>query len=336
MNERINIEFHMLKNVVLNLLKIGIAAGLIYWLVTSGKLDFKLLASLKNYPGSVLMAILLSIANFILVSFRWEIILRARSQVQLPISGLFRVTWIGQFFSAVLPGSVSGDLVRIIYVEKLDQSFTKKFVIASILIDRLMGLSGLIMVVGFSSLIFGKKIIENAPGMQPLINLNYLLTALVILSLATFYFLNGAIRKILVSLSQLALKSMFDKVIALWDDLVSIKKKLIKAALYSIGVQFIAVVIFWSLIYPHVGDHMNFVQAMAFIPIGLMSLALPVAPSGLGVGHAIFQGLFEMSGISNGASLFNLYFIVTLIVNIFGVIPYLSTRMNQAETKKIS
>jgi hypothetical protein len=82
----------MFKNVLLHLLKIGIAAGLIYWLMTSGKLDFKLLASLKNYPGSVLMAVLLSITNFILVSFQWEIILKARSQVQLPISGLFRVT----------------------------------------------------------------------------------------------------------------------------------------------------------------------------------------------------------------------------------------------------
>lgn len=71
---------------------------------------------------------------------------------------------------------------------------------------------------------------------------------------------------------------------------------------------------------------MNFVQALAFIPIGLMTLALPVAPSGLGVGHAIFQKLFELSHITNGASLFNLYFVVTLIVNVIGVVPYLMTK----------
>jgi len=71
---------------------------------------------------------------------------------------------------------------------------------------------------------------------------------------------------------------------------------------------------------------MNFIQALAFIPIGLMTLALPVAPSGLGVGHAIFQKLFELSAITNGASLFNLYFVVCLVVNIFGVIPYLTSK----------
>jgi uncharacterized protein (TIRG00374 family) len=326
----------MVKSILSNLIKVGVAAALIFWLVNSGKLDFKLLATLKDYPESVLIAFFLSVTNYILISYRWEIILRARSQVRLPISGIFRVTWIGQFFSAVLPGSVSGDLVRIIYVEKLDKSFTKKFVIASILIDRLMGLSGLIMVVGLCSLIFGNQIVENAPRMQPLLNVNYLLTALVVLSFVTFYFFNGYVRKLLVGISRIALKKLLEKIIGLWDDLVLIKGKLVQAAVYSIGVQFMAVVIFWALIYPHVGEHMNFVQAMAFIPIGLMSLALPIAPSGLGVGHAIFQGLFEMSGISNGASLFNLYFVVTLIVNIFGVIPYLLTRMNQPETKKKS
>jgi hypothetical protein len=71
---------------------------------------------------------------------------------------------------------------------------------------------------------------------------------------------------------------------------------------------------------------MDFIQAIAFLPLGLMALALPVAPSGLGVGHAIFQKLFEFSGIENGASLFNIYFIVTLSVNLLGVIPYLLSK----------
>jgi hypothetical protein len=91
-------------------------------------------------------------------------------------------------------------------------------------------------------------------------------------------------------------------------------------------VQFMGVLVFWSLIHPFVENRMDFVQALAFIPLGLMTLALPVAPSGLGVGHAIFQKLFEFSGIDNGASLFNLYFVVTLAVNVLGVIPYMLTK----------
>ena len=87
--------------------------------------------------------------------------------------------------------------------------------------------------------------------------------------------------------------------------------------------QVLGVLSFWILILPYVGDQMNFIQALAFIPLGLMTLALPIAPSGLGVGHAIFQKLFEFAHIDNGASLFNLFFVVTLVVNLFGAIPYI-------------
>lgn len=324
----------MLKTFFLNTLKILIAAGLIYWLVTSGKLDFKLLTKLKDYPLSVMLAIALSISNFILVSFRWETILRARSQIKIPIIGLLKITWIGQFFSSVLPGSVSGDLVKMLYVQKYDGSFSKKFVIASILLDRVMGLSGLILLVGLSSIIFGKKIIASAPAMIPLLNMNFMLMLLVILFFGIFYFSHQIVRKLFVKLQSVFLKGVFEKIIVLWDDLVMIKSQMLKAMALSVLIQFLAVLIFWSLINPFVEDQMSFVEALAFIPLGFMTLALPVAPSGLGVGHAIFQKLFELSGITNGASLFNLYFVVTLAVNVFGVIPYLITKTRNPELEQ--
>ncbi|WP_408097932.1 lysylphosphatidylglycerol synthase transmembrane domain-containing protein [Peredibacter sp. HCB2-198] len=316
----------MLKTLFINALKILIAAALIYWLINSGKLDFKLLAQLVNHPLAIVAAVFLSVVNFVLVSYRWETILRARSQVKIPILGLLQITWIGQFFSSVLPGSVSGDLVKILYVQKFDENFSKKFVFASILIDRVMGLSGLILLVGASSLLFGRHILETAPAMGPLLSINYLLVMLVVLSLGTFFYFHNWVRLVLVKCQSIALKGVFEKLTSLWDDLVMIKGHMLKAVGLSIMVQFIAVLIFWSLIHPFVGGNMDFVQALAFIPIGLMTLALPVAPSGLGVGHAIFQKLFEFSGIQNGASLFNLYFVVTLVVNVLGVIPYVLTK----------
>ena len=316
----------MLKTLFINALKILVAAALIYWLINSGKLDFKLLAQLVNHPLAIAAAVILSLVNFLLVSYRWETILRARSQVKIPLMGLLQITWIGQFFSSVLPGSVSGDLVKILYVQKFDENFSKKFVFASILIDRVMGLCGLILLVGVSSLFFGRHILETAPAMGPLLNINYLLVMIVVLSLGTFFYFHNMVRLLLVKCQSIAMKGLFEKLTALWDDLVMIKGHMLKAVALSIVVQFIAVLIFWSLIHPFVGGNMDFVQALAFIPIGLMTLALPVAPSGLGVGHAIFQKLFEFSGIQNGASLFNLYFVVTLVVNVLGVIPYVLTK----------
>lgn len=319
----------MLKNTFTNLFKILVAILLIYWLINSGKLDFKLLQQLQDHKIAVGIAVLLSIFNFIIISYRWETILSSRSQVRLPVMGLLKITWIGQFFSSVLPGSVSGDLIKILYVQKFDKNFSKTFIFATILIDRVMGLSGLILLVGTSSLIFQKKIIAGSPAMVPLLNFNYVLMIIVIVSFIVFFFYHTFVRKILVGLTSFGPVKQLQKIILFWDDLVFIKKQMLRAIALSILVQFIGVVIFWSLIHPFVGENMNFIQALAFIPIGLMTLALPVAPGGLGIGHAIFQKLFELSSISNGASLFNLYFVITMMVNILGVIPYLMTKIKK-------
>lgn len=316
----------MLKTIFLNLLKVVIAGGLIYWLLSSGKLDFNLLGSLKEYPVALATAVILSIINFWLISYRWKSILKARSTVDIPLFGMLKITWIGQFFSSVLPGSVSGDLVKILYIQKFESSFSKQFLFASILIDRLMGLSGLILLVGISSLCFSGHILENAPAMEPLLKFNYLLVLAIVVGLGLFMYWHEFIRGLLVKFQMKLLPGLFSRLISLWDDLVMIKSRMIKAVALSIVIQFFGVLIFWSLISPFVDEKMDFVQALAFLPLGLMTLALPVAPSGLGVGHAIFQKLFEFSGITNGASLFNLYFVVTLAVNVLGVVPYLLSK----------
>ena len=316
----------MLKTFFITTIKFLIAAGLIAWLLQSGKLDFSLLVRLYNYPLAIATAVVLAIFNFWLISIRWQSILSARSQAHIPILGLLKITWIGQFFSSVLPGSMSGDLVKVLYVQKFDSKFSKKFIFASILIDRVMGLSGLILLVGLSSLFFSSHILSNAPLMKPLLNMNYVLAILVLLSLAIFIFFHGFIRKTLVRAESIFMPKFWQKIIALWDDLISIRSQMLKALMISLVVQFTGVVIFWSVIQPFVDGHMDFLQALAFIPIGLMTLALPIAPSGLGVGHVIFDKLFSFSGIANGASLFNNYFVITLIVNVVGVIPYLLTK----------
>lgn len=242
----------------------------------------------------------------------------------MPLWEIVKINWIGQFFSSVLPGSVSGDLIKLFYIQTMDKELSKKFVFASILIDRVMGLSGLILLVGISSLLFSGHILASAPNMESLLKINYLLMVIVISGLLLFFFCHPFVERLLeLGRDKTKLSGVFDKLLTLFSDLVSIKQRMIRSVLISIVLQFIAVLIFWSLISPFVTGKMDFVQALAFIPIGLMTLALPIAPSGLGVGHAIFQKLFEFFEINNGASLFNLYFVVTMVINILGVVPYL-------------
>jgi uncharacterized membrane protein YbhN (UPF0104 family) len=66
--------------------------------------------------------------------------------------------------------------------------------------------------------------------------------------------------------------------------------------------------------------------AFSFIPLGLISIMVPISPMGLGVGHAMFQELFSYFHITNGASLFNLFFLFQIFVNLLGGISYIFYR----------
>jgi uncharacterized membrane protein YbhN (UPF0104 family) len=290
-----------------------------------------LIGELSKNPYGVFIALLLAMTNIWIISLRWRGILKARNSVHIPLLGLVRANWIGQFFSSVLPGSVTGDLIKIIYVQEYDKNLSKKFVFATILIDRVMGLCGLILLVGMTSVVFQDHILKNAPATKPLLMFNYALSAAVLMGMAIFIFFDQMVHKIFALGERILFPKIWQKFGDLWNDLVLIKKQILKALCLSLIVQLSGVMIFWSLIYPFVSGKMDFVQALTFIPLGLMTLALPIAPSGLGVGHAIFQKLFEFSAIHNGASLFNLYFVITLLVNIAGVVPYLLSRRNKTK-----
>ena len=98
------------------------------------------------------------------------------------------------------------------------------------------------------------------------------------------------------------------------------------AILISIVVQFLGVVIFHLLVSPQYQTALSLELVLSFIPLGFMALAIPIAPGGLGVGHAAFQTLFGFAGEMNGANFFNMYFVVTMAFNILGFIPWLISK----------
>ena len=89
--------------------------------------------------------------------------------------------------------------------------------------------------------------------------------------------------------------------------------------------QMLGITAFWILSAPYFSGnvHVPIKFAFTFIPLGLVTVAIPITPSGLGVGHAAFDHLFGYFGVNNGASLFNFYFISVSLVNLFGIIPYI-------------
>ncbi len=305
------------------LLKFCFAGAIITWLLRSGRLDFSLIT--KSFNEGYYWAISLCIIAFnaILSSYRWKILLEIKSGTKLAIRQCIKLTWIGLFFNSFLPGAVTGDFIKLLYAKELSKKFSKTFLITSVLMDRVLGLIGLFFLVGFFSITYYSKVISISPQMSHLMALNFLFFIGIIVFLITLFLP----RKIQNTLLTLSLKTPFlgKKIHKTLEQVWLIgreKKSIITCIAMSIFSQFLNVVCFYLLAYQFIGDSLPLPYAFTFIPIGFLAVAIPISPAGLGVGHVAFETLFGYFNISNGASYFNLYFLLMIFTNLFGFFPY--------------
>ncbi|MEX1099136.1 MAG: lysylphosphatidylglycerol synthase domain-containing protein, partial [Bacteriovoracaceae bacterium] len=133
-----------MKNSVKLILKFLFAFGLIYWLINSGKLDLDVLGEAADDPLRMIAGFLIIILILLLATWRYFLIITDKMQKKPPFLKITKFNWIGMFFNSVLPGSVSGDIVKIFYLKELDSGLSNRFLLASVLIDRFVGLFGLI------------------------------------------------------------------------------------------------------------------------------------------------------------------------------------------------
>ncbi len=314
----------MFRKIILNLVKFGFAGGLLYWLINSGKLEFNLLFKIIQSPMTVLIAFLVYQFDQIINTSRYGLIL-TKNLKEVSILKLYLINWIGLFFSSVLPGSVTGDLVKIFYVKDLKPELSKKFLVFSVFFDRVVGLSGLIVIGGFISLLSYSNFTKISDDLVKLAQINIFLTLCVLTALSLLFVSPRLPHRIFSPFKRVSsLKKILLKIENLWERLVIRRKKFTALLILGMLAQTINGFVFWFLTKNYAeGADLDMVTVLAIFPIGQISMALPIAPAGLGVGHAVFGKLLSFFNISNGASLFNIFFFFNLFSNILGVFSYI-------------
>jgi glycosyltransferase 2 family protein len=310
----------MSKKILLNLLKFIIAAALLWWLAESGKIDWKLIKQILDHPGILALVIPICALNLGLITIRIRHLLKSRTQALLSLRTLYLITWIGMFFSSVLPGSVTGDIIKVWYLKKQDKNLSTAFLVFVSFLDRVMGLTGLVLLMGFFSLINYSYLISLSSQMSSILHFNFILVGLVVVTLIVFFIFPQSMNLLIQAFPQ---NNLSKRLLSLWSDLQQIRKKMFIAIAISVLVQFLGVVSFHFLVSAFYTSTLSLTTVLSFIPLGFMIVAIPISPGGLGVGHAAFQTLFSFVGETNGANLFNIYFVVTLCFNLLGAIPWL-------------
>jgi uncharacterized protein (TIRG00374 family) len=123
-------------------LALGIALiGLLLWLQL---VDVYVLASALRHPMLLAGALLALFGTLLIAAVWWHVLLRVQ-QIRLPGMATLRVVLASGFFSAFLPGALGGDLLRSGYMLRAAHGRASTGLL-SIVMDRALGLAGLLVV----------------------------------------------------------------------------------------------------------------------------------------------------------------------------------------------
>jgi uncharacterized protein (TIRG00374 family) len=284
-------------------------------------------AAAARWPELLLVGVMI-FTVIMICGFRWSLLLRGHG-ISLGWRQTASLTMIGVLFSAVIPGAVSGDLVKGYYVAReVDEKRT--LALATILMDRLLGLSSLATVASIG-------VIWN----HELVLANRTLTVLSVMALGGcgVGFI-GLLAAVFASSFVLRLTHQLPAhlpgrsvIIRMAEVLASYRgqvPRLLGAFILSFPVHLLGCGCMLLCLHA-VGESRAMPASLVLFafPLGMLAVAVPITPVGIGVGQAAFYAVCNMavpgSG-SAGANAFTVYQAVQLPVFLLGLIPYLSYR----------
>jgi len=311
-----------LKSLIKNGLKFLFVAAVLSWMWNSGRLDLnRIYQALKNWRV-ILPGVLLLLCNLPILSLRLKWLLRGQ---RIPIHFLqsATLTFIGLFFNTTLPGAVSGDVVKGYYLIKLAPGLRKTQAITAMLVDRIVGLSGLI-IVSTLALLFRLEAVIASSKLQSVavIILGFALGVFVFFVFVLFPF-GERFEKLLALLRKLPSGTLFVKFISALRGYRQNLRYLAGSLLISVFIHILSISAMGFFL-SALGDDSLSVGSLFFLtPLGLITTAIPIAPAGLGVGHAAFLALFQLGGSARGVDAFSIFALTQILLGLTGALPYL-------------
>jgi len=125
-------------------LRLLLGIALIAALFATGALDASALAAVVRRPILAVAAIVVLFLTLPVAALRWHLLLRAQ-RIALPRRTLLRLVLGTTFYGTLLPGVVGGDLLRTALTVRAAREH-KAAALLSIVLDRALGLAGLLLV----------------------------------------------------------------------------------------------------------------------------------------------------------------------------------------------
>jgi uncharacterized protein (TIRG00374 family) len=305
-------------------LKIALVGGLFWYLAQKGLLSVEAMKRALGRPDLIGPAATMILLSSFLGAVRWQWLLGAQG-IRIPFLRTVQLVYIGNFFNIALPGAVSGDFVKAFYVANEAKGLRGR-AFGSILFDRIVGLSALVMV-SAGALIIDLDALSGTPLLRA-IRLPVLLAAFGFLSFYLYLFLVREKRDPLM----LALRSAetkaprvgsFTRIYEGVRHYRSHRWTVVKALVLSILIH--VMVASSCLLFAHAFGETSIERLAVYVivPLGLLVTAVPVLPGGVGTGHAAFAFLFAFLGSQRGGDVFSLNVLMSFAIGAVGGLVYL-------------
>ena len=169
-------------------LKVLIALVAIVMMFRFNRINFDNFVGLSNAWGWLVLAFGLMLPSYLIVSYRFWLILLNQG-IQINFRKAMTLTMVGSFFDIAMPSNSGGDVIKTAYLVRLVGPGQRTKGIMSVAFDRVLGLLGLFLLAGMTSLV-GWQVVRQMPGAKEVL----LFLAVVCVALLLFFRVMGARR----------------------------------------------------------------------------------------------------------------------------------------------
>jgi len=317
-----------LKNYLLQVLKVGFGVGIFAYFVASGRIDLVKVQHAFLHSRWTLLALLMAFGSIMACSTRWWLLIRSQGVEIGYLQGL-KLVLIGWFFNVTIPGTISGDVVKVYYITKHspDRKMAAGF---SVLMDRLIGLMVLITVT-FTAVLVNYSAIKAVPELKLLGQGVVIVFAGLCVALLLFYIRRNA------EVSQRWPSFLKNMIEAFWAYRNEMDKVVIAVMLTVLNFCF-TIMIYYSAMQALGESTIPLAQYFFLIPLGLFVMAIPIAPAGLGIGQGVFLKLFAWaygSSVTVGADMTTIAQLVIISWAVVGMVVYILYRHEEHEPSPV-
>lgn len=241
----------------------------------------------------VAVAILLFWGAMLINAFKWWTLLRAQD-INVPFSAMANFTFVGFFFNNILPANIGGDIMRGYGLARYTDE--NAGAAASVVLDRIIGLSAYMSVAAVSALIV--VFLTGRSDLWPLAAVA-VVALLALLTLAVFLIS----RRISRFISRLLHHGILEKVATIWDalaqafELYRFQYRTLALA-FLIGLTGIATTSMVNYVLSlALGGGIPLIHIFLFTPLIALVLIIPISIGGIGLSQAAYPFFYGLVGV---------------------------------------